>query len=265
MEERVWSFSPRPWIIKLLQVCSGPGEGRFDRGAGLSGSGRDLCFTRLLVKQHAGGKLEQCCGFLIFWALAGRDAGPTAVQGSHSTCTAAHGSGWGAAASHRSGFAFSGVEPGVEIGAWGSSWTAEPWINLLCFQPQWGQNFRVICKILWVESHIRTRSRSDWKGGMCDYSSVPVSRSWEHTQCAGERRGNTTPSGLSLLGNPRVQAGSRVRWWEWSLLVQQKHEKGKVSVPEFVTAKALKRLKSTCSSTSTLCCCKQKGTGWSRW
>ena len=91
------------------------GEGEFARGAGLSGSGRDLCFTGLLVKQHAGGKLEQCCGFLIFRALAGRDVGLTAVRGSHGTCTAAHRSGWGAAVSHSSGFAFSRVDPGVEI------------------------------------------------------------------------------------------------------------------------------------------------------
>lgn len=167
MEERVWSFPPGPWMVKLLQVCGALGEGRFARGAGLSGSGGDLCFTGPLVKQHAGGKREQRCGFPIFWALVGRDAGLAAVQGSHSTCTAAHGSGWGAVASHSSGFAFSG--------GWcrGRDW------SLCVFMDSWTLNkssllsTSVRIQIQGGLENITSRSRSDWKGGTCDHVSAP--------------------------------------------------------------------------------------------
>lgn len=64
MDERVWSVPPDSWIVQLLQVYSVLKEGRFVRVAGLTVSGRDLCFMGLLVKLYAGGKLEQCCGFL---------------------------------------------------------------------------------------------------------------------------------------------------------------------------------------------------------
>lgn len=110
-------LSSRSLDHKAVACQCAVGEGGFATGAGLSGSGRDLCFTGLLAKQHSGGKLDQCCRFLIFCVWSGRDAGLAAVQASHSTCTAAHRSGWGAAASHSSGFAFSRVDPGVEIGA----------------------------------------------------------------------------------------------------------------------------------------------------
>lgn len=37
----------------VADMCA-VGEGDFAMGAGLSGSGRDLCFMGLLAKQHAG-------------------------------------------------------------------------------------------------------------------------------------------------------------------------------------------------------------------
>lgn len=64
MEERVWSIPPDFWIVNLLQIYSALEEGRFMRVVGLSVSDRDLCFMGLPLKLYAGGKLEQCRGFL---------------------------------------------------------------------------------------------------------------------------------------------------------------------------------------------------------
>lgn len=189
-------------------------------------------------------------------------AGIQHVQQLTQTCTAAHGSGWRGSSIPQLKLCL------LQGWFWDGDWI------LRVFMDSWSLNkpslpltterTKIQGDLENINGRVQYQNKIQecLKRGYVWHWSLLMPCSCERTQLTRERKGNGNSSGLSLLENPHVKARSRVGQWQWFPLVQ---EKGKVSDPEFVTAKVLKCLKDTCISASTLGCCKQKGTGWIFW